>query len=126
MKIPSELKYTKSHEWIRFETETSAVIGITDYAQDALGDIVFVNLPEAGDSVSASEPFGDTESVKAVSDLISPVTATVTENNEELIDSPEKINEDCYAAWMIKVDDICGCEELMDAAAYEEYLKTQE
>lgn len=126
MKIPTELKYTKSHEWIKFETETTGVIGITDYAQDALGDIVFVNLPEAGDNVSAGEAFGDTESVKAVSDLISPVSATVSEYNEELLDSPEKINEDCYAAWMIKVEDITDSEELMDAEAYEEYLKTQE
>lgn len=126
MKIPTELKYTKTHEWIQFESETTALIGITDYAQEALGDIVFVNLPEAGDTVTAEEAFGDTESVKAVSDLISPVSATVVESNEELLDSPEKINEDCYGAWMIKVEDITDSEELMDAEAYTEYLKTQE
>ena len=118
MNYPAELKYSKSHEWIKMEDDV-AVIGISDYAQDALGDVVFVNLPEEGDSVTAGEPFGDVESVKAVSDLISPVTGSVCAVNEELLDAPELLNEDPYAAWIIKVEAIEGEEELLDAAAYE-------
>ncbi len=126
MNIPTELKYTPSHEWVQFISETTARVGITDYAQEALGDIVFVNLPEIGDTVTAKEAFGDTESVKAVSDLISPLSGQVSAVNEELMDSPEKVNEDCYAAWMIEVSAIEGQEELMDAEAYAAFLKTQE
>ena len=125
MNYPAELKYSKSHEWIKMEDDV-AVIGISDYAQDALGDVVFVNLPEEGDSVTAGEPFGDVESVKAVSDLLSPVTGTVCEINEELLDAPEKINEDPYGAWMIKVENIEATEDLMDAAAYEEHCANEE
>ena len=120
MNYPAELKYSKSHEWIKMEDDV-AVIGISDYAQDALGDVVFVNLPEEGDSVTAGEPFGDVESVKAVSDLISPVTGSVCAVNEELLDAPELLNEDPYAAWIIKVEAIEGEEELLDAAAYESH-----
>lgn len=115
MNIPNELKYTKSHEWLNEDGE----IGITDYAQDALGDVVFVNLPEVGDEVVAGESFGDVESVKAVSDLISPVSGVVLEVNEELLDAPELLNSDPYGAWIIKVGDITDREPLLDAAAYE-------
>lgn len=118
MNYPSELKYSRSHEWIRKEGEI-AVIGISDFAQSALGDVVFVNLPEAGDEVAYGEPFGDIESVKAVSDLISPVTGVVREINEELLDAPELINQDPYDAWIIKVGDISAEDELLDAEAYE-------
>ena len=116
--IPAELKYTKSHEWVK-EEDGVFVVGLTDYAQSALGDLVFVNLPEEGDSVTAGEAFSDVESVKAVSDLISPVTGSVCAVNEELLDAPELLNEDPYAAWIIKVEAIEGEEELLDAAAYE-------
>lgn len=126
MNIPTELKYTKSHEWVKFIDETTAKIGITDYAQEALGDIVFVNLPDVGDNVEKESPFGDTESVKAVSDLICPVSGTVSAFNEELLDSPEKINEDCYLAWMIQVSDISEQEDLMSAEEYEAFLAEQE
>ena len=105
MQYPAELKYVKSHEWIRMEGDT-AVIGISDYAQDALGDLVFVNLPEAGDSVTLGEAFGDVESVKAVSDVISPVTGVVKEINEDLLENPQRINEAPYEAWFIKVGEI--------------------
>lgn len=118
MNYPNELKYTKSHEWIRYEGDV-AVIGISDYAQDALGDVVFVNLPAVGDEVTAGESFGDVESVKAVSDLISPVSGVVCEVNEELDDSPENLNEDPYGAWIIKVENVTAEEELLDAANYE-------
>ena len=95
-----------------------AVIGISDFAQDALGDVVFINLPAVGDDVSAGESFGDVESVKAVSDLISPVTGVVCAVNEELDDAPEKLNEDPYGAWIIKVEGVSAEEELLDAEAY--------
>ena len=118
MNYPVELKYTKDHEWLKMEGGI-AIVGITDFAQDALGDVVFINLPEVGDTVTAGESFGDVESVKAVSDVNSPVTGVVAEINEELIDSPELLNDDPYGAWIIKVENITGEEELLDAAAYE-------
>lgn len=118
MNYPVDLKYSKSHEWIRYE-DGMAVIGISDFAQDALGDVVFVNLPAVGDEIVAGESFGDVESVKAVSDLISPVTGVVCAVNEELDDSPENLNSDPYGAWIIKVEAVSDEEELLDAAAYE-------
>ena len=118
MNYPAELKYSKDHEWIKMEGDV-AVIGISDFAQDALGDVVFVNLPQEGDAVNAGEPFGDVESVKAVSDLVCPVTGTICAVNEELADSPENLNSDPYGAWIIKVEGVAGQEELLDAAAYE-------
>ena len=118
MNYPVDLKYSKSHEWVRYE-DGLAVIGISDFAQDALGDVVFVSLPVPGDEVTAGESFGDVESVKAVSDLISPVSGVILEVNEELDDSPELLNEDPYGAWIIKVENITGEEDLLDAAAYE-------
>lgn len=120
MNYPTELQYTKSHEWLRYEDST-AVIGISDFAQDALGDVVFVNLPAVGDEVTAGESFGDVESVKAVSDLICPVSGVVCAVNEDLDDSPENLNEDPYGAWIIKVEQVTGEEELLDAAAYEAF-----
>ena len=118
MNTPNELKYSKSHEWLKTE-DGVAVIGISDFAQDALGDVVFINLPAVGDAVTAGESFGDVESVKAVSDLISPVTGVVCAVNEELEDSPENLNSDCYGAWIIKVENVTETEELLDAAAYD-------
>ena len=124
MNTPTELKYSKSHEWLRME-DGVAVIGISDFAQSELGDVVFVNLPDVGDDVTAGRSFGDVESVKAVSDLMSPVSGTVCAVNEELLDAPERINEDPYAAWMIKVENIGDTEELLDAAAYEEHCAAE-
>ena len=120
MTHPNDLSYSKSHEWIKMDGDT-AIIGISDFAQDALGDVVFVNLPAEGDNVTAAEAFGDVESVKAVSDLICPVTGRVVAINEELLDSPELLNSDPYGAWIIKVEGITDKEELLDAAAYEEF-----
>ena len=120
MNYPVDLKYTKDHEWMKMEGDI-AVIGISDFAQDALGDIVFINLPEVGDTVTAGESFGDVESVKAVSDVNSPVTGVVVEVTEDLADSPETLNEDPYGAWIIKVEQITETEELLDAAAYEAF-----
>ena len=120
MLFPAEMKYSKDHEWMK-EEDGVVVIGISDFAQDALGDVVFVNLPGEGDEVTAGEAFGDVESVKAVSDLVSPVTGTVCAVNEELLDAPEKLNSDPYGAWLIKVENVEGSEELLDAAAYEAF-----
>lgn len=116
--------YTKSHEWVKAVDDTTVTVGLTDYAQDALGDLVFVNLPEPGDDVTAGEAFSDVESVKAVSDVLSPVTGQVEEINEELLDSPESVNQSPYDAWFIKVKDVSVKEELMDGEAYEAYLET--
>ena len=120
MNFPAELKYTKDHEWMMMEGDI-AVIGISDFAQDALGDVVFINLPEVGDTVTAGESFGDVESVKAVSDVNSPVTGVIVAVNEDLADSPENLNTDPYGSWIIKVKDITETEELLDAAAYEAF-----
>ena len=120
MNFPAELKYTKDHEWMVMEGDI-AVIGISDFAQDALGDVVFINLPEVGDTVTAGESFSDVESVKAVSDVNSPVTGVIVAVNEDLADSPENLNSDPYGSWIIKVEGITETEELLDAAAYEAF-----
>lgn len=117
-----QLKYTKSHEWVLENEDGTVTVGLTDYAQQELGDLVFVNLPGAGDEVTAGEAFGDVESVKAVSDVFSPVNGTVAEVNEELLDAPQLINETPYEAWMIKVENVSGSEELLSAAEYEAFI----
>ena len=124
MNYPAELKYSKDHEWVRFEGDT-AVIGISDFAQDALGDVVFINLPGEGDEAVAGETFGDVESVKAVSELVSPVSGTITAVNEALADAPETLNADPYGAWIIKVEGVTATEELLDAAAYEAFCQQE-
>ena len=123
--IPAELKYSKSHEWVK-EEDGVFTIGLTDYAQNALGDIVFINLPEAGDEVTAGESFSDVESVKAVSDVFSPVTGTVCAVNEELLDDPAQVNEAPYEAWLIKVENVTDTEELLDAEGYEAVVAAEE
>ncbi len=122
MNYPSELKYTKEDEWLKVEGETGT-IGITDYAQNALGDIVFVELPKPGTEVTAGKSFGTVESVKAVSELYAPATGTVTEVNNEPATAPEKVNAQPYAAWMIKIrlKDPKEASGLMDAKSYEKY-----
>lgn len=122
MEFPKTLQYAKTHEWVKKDGDT-VLIGLTDYAQDQLGDIVFVNLPEAGDEVAMGESFADVESVKAVSDIYSPVTGVVEEVNEELLDAPEMVNGVPYDAWLIKVKDVSEEEELLDADAYEAFCK---
>ena len=119
MNHPTELKYSKSHEWVK-EVDGEFVVGLTDYAQDALGDLVFVNLPEEGDTVTVGEAFSDVESVKAVSDVFSPVSGEVVAVNEELLDNPQAINESPYDAWLVKIANVTETEELLDAKSYEE------
>lgn len=123
--IPAELKYSASHEWIK-EEDGVFVIGLTDFAQSALGDIVFINLPEEGDEVTAGESFADVESVKAVSDVFSPVTGTVCAVNEALLDDPAQVNEDPYGAWLVKVENVTGTEELLDAEGYAAVVEAEE
>lgn len=124
MILKDELKYSKSHEWVKLDGGT-AVVGLTDFAQSELGDLVFVNLPEVGDTVEAGEVFGDVESVKAVSDVYSPVTGEVAEINEELLDSPEFINDNAYEAWFIKVKDVSATEELLTAEEYKAFVESE-
>lgn len=125
MEFRTDLFYTKSHEWVKLEGDI-ATVGITDYAQDALGDLVFVNLPEEGDEIEVGEPFADVESVKAVSDIYAPVSGTISEINEELMDAPEKINESAYDAWFIRVEGVRDHAEFMDAEEYEAFVAEEE
>jgi glycine cleavage system H protein len=125
MEFPAGLRYTKEHEWIRVEG-AQAFVGITDYAQQELGDVVYVELPEAGAEVRYMEPFGVVESVKAVSDLFSPVTGAVKQINEELFNRPELVNSDPYGqGWMllVEVGDPSQLDALMTAEQYEAYLR---
>ena len=123
MAVQKGLLYTKDHEWVK-EEGGEYVVGISDYAQSELGDLVFVNLPEEGDSVTKGESFSDVESVKAVSDVISPLTGVVSAINEAVLDAPESINSAPYEAWFVKVKDVTDKEELLSAEEYEEFLKT--
>ncbi|SFP50261.1 glycine cleavage system protein GcvH [Salibacterium halotolerans] len=124
MSVPKELKYSQEHEWVKVE-DGKVRVGITDFAQSELGDIVFAELPEVGDEVKTDEPFGSVESVKTVSELYAPVTGKVVEINDELEDSPEFVNESPYEkAWMIVVEpaDMSETEKLMTAEQYEEMI----
>lgn len=121
MNIPETFLYSKSHEWIHFLSDDTAQIGLTDFAQDQLGSLVFVNLPEVGDDFSVGESFGDVESVKAVSDIYSPVTGAVSKVNEDLLDTPEAINQDPYGAWLVEMNAITLRDTLLSAADYEAF-----
>jgi glycine cleavage system H protein len=126
MDYPAKYRYTKEHEWIEV-SGTAGTVGITDYAQNSLGDIVFVELPKVGSAVEAGKVFGSVESVKAVSDLYSPVSGTVTAVNDELTSAPEKINTEPHTAWVLKVE-LSRPEEvstLLDAATYEKFIKEE-
>ena len=125
MNFPTNLKYSKSHEWVLFSDNQTAKIGLTEFAQDALGSIVFVNLPQEGDVAAAGASIGDIESVKAVSDIISPFSGVVTAVNAKLLDSPGNINEDAYGSWLVEISDISAQAELMDAAEYEAFCKEE-
>ena len=127
MNIPVDLKYAKSDEWVRVEGDT-ATVGITDHAQDALGDVVYVELPKAGDEFAAHESFGSVESVKAVSEIFTPVSGETTEANDSLQDEPEKVNQDPYGeGWMIKIKmkNPGEVDSLLTAAEYEDFTKAE-
>ena len=124
---PEDLSYTKDHEWVRVQGD-QATVGITDHAQNQLGDVVYVELPKVSDSFEAAEPFGSVESVKAVSEIYMPLGGTVVEVNEALNDAPERVNEDPYGAgWMIKIrmDNASQIDALLTAAEYEDYIKEE-
>lgn len=125
MELREELLYSKSHEWVKEEGE-EMVIGLTDYAQSELGDLVFVNLPEEGDELTVGEAFADVESVKAVSDVYAPVAGTVSEINEELLDAPEKINEAPYEAWLVRVKDVTEKEALLSVEEYQAFVESEQ
>lgn len=126
MAYPADFKYTKEHEWLKVDG-TTGTVGITDHAQNSLGDIVFVELPKVGSEITAGQTFGSVESVKAVSDLYAPVSGTVTEINEALNTTPEDVNKDAHAAWMIKVTlkDPAEVAKLMSAADYETFAAAE-
>ena len=126
MNTPKNLKYSKTHEWVEFTSNNTAKIGLTDFAQQKLGKLVFVNLPLVGDELILDQPFGDVESVKAVSDVLSPLDGTVVEVNEDLLDSPGMINDDPYDAWLIKVEITSDNDELMTSEAYEAFCAEEE
>ena len=118
-----ELKYSKSHEWVKETDDNTVLVGITEFAQKELGEIVFLNLFEPGDQIEVNESFGDVESVKAVSDLISPVNGRIVKINEELFDSPELINENALEAWLIEVEDYTLDDTLMTLEEYNEFVE---
>ena len=126
MNIPEELRYTKSHEWLKRGGRRLHASASPTSPSTPLGDIVFVNLPQEGDPVTAGEALGDVESVKAVSDVLSPVSGVVKAVNEELLDNPALVNEDPYGAWLIQVEQMTDEEELLDAAAYEAHCAAEE
>ncbi len=126
MEFPEDLKYTSEHEWVALEGETRVRVGITDFAQDALGDVVYVDLPETGTDVRGGEPLGEVESTKSVSDVYSPVSGKVVERNDTLGDSPETVNGDPYGeGWMVVIElgDPEELESLLDAAAYRRMVR---
>lgn len=127
MNYPENLKYSKSHEWVQFAQDGTVLVGLTDFAQDSLGDLVFVDIQlDEGDEVIAGDSFADVESVKAVSEIFSPVSGKIAEINDDLLTAPQMVNEDPYGAWLIKVTDISEQEDLMDAEAYGEFCREQE
>ena len=126
MHFPEELKYTKTDEWVKIEEDGSATIGITDYAQSEMGDLVFINLPEVGDEAEKDATICDIESVKSVADIMSPVSGEIVEVNEELLDAPEKINEDPYGAWFAKIANAEGYEDLMSASEYKAFREIED
>ena len=123
MTLQNDRKYTASHEWLLDLGNGTYRIGLSDYAQSSLGDIVFIDLPQPGDAVTAETSLGDVESVKAVSEVLSPVTGKVSAVNDALAAAPESINSDPYGAWLVEVTDVTATAELMDASAYEAFCE---
>lgn len=126
MEIPNDLFFTKTHEWIKFTEEGTALVGLSDHAQETLGDVAFINLCDEGESFNAGDIIGDLESIKAVSDILSPVSGTVVRVNDELLDKPELINSDPYGSWLVELEDIKKNDDLLDPKAYEKLLTEEE
>ncbi len=126
MDIPEELMYTKTHEWVKILDDDTVTMGITDYAQSELGDLVFINLPEIDDNLEAGDYMADVESVKTVSDVYAPVSGHVDEINEDLIDQPELVNEHPYDAWFVKLTGVFDQDRLITADEYRTYIESRE
>lgn len=127
MEFPEDLRYSREHEWARSENDGRIRVGITDFAQDALGDVVYVDLPEPGTQVSAGQPFGEVESTKSVSDVYAPVSGTIVERNGALEEKPELVNEQPYGdGWLVAIEpsDPAGLEQLLDRSEYEEHVSS--
>ena len=122
MQIPSDLFFSKTHEWVKFNEDGTALIGLTDHAQEAMGDIAFINLCDEGETYEAGDVLGDVESIKAVTDIYAPVGGTVIAVNEEVLDSPELVNSDPYGSWLVELEDLKGKEASVDSLAYEDFL----
>ncbi len=122
MQIPSDFFFSKTHEWVKFNEDGTALIGLTDHAQEAMGDIAFINLCDEGETYEAGDVLGDVESIKAVTDIYAPVGGTVIAVNEEVLDSPELVNSDPYGSWLVELEDLKGKEALLDSLAYEDFL----
>ncbi|MDD3924864.1 MAG: glycine cleavage system protein GcvH [Erysipelotrichaceae bacterium] len=122
MNLPKELNYTKTHEWVKWLDETTVLVGITDHAQESLGDIVFINLPEIDQQLTKDAAFGDVESVKAVSEVYSPVSGKVTKINEAILDSPEKVNQDPYGSWFMEVSEVNDKTALLTNEQYQSVI----
>lgn len=122
--VPADLKYTEEHEWVRTEADGTVSVGITDHAQETLGDIVFLELPTVGKTITAGDAIGVVESVKAASDIYSPVSGEIVAVNEAIVDTPDAVNEDAYASWLFKVKlaDPTAVDKLLDAAGYEKLV----
>lgn len=125
MNVPANLKYNKTHEWV-LEEGGKVKVGITDHAQDALGDLVYVELPEVGDALQKGDSFAVVESVKATSDVMAPVSGTVVSVNEGIVDEPEAVNTDCYAAWFVELENVEDMQDLLSAEEYEKFLAEEE
>lgn len=127
MNIPANLKYTKSHEWVRVEADGSLTVGITDHAQEMLGDLVFIELPAVGKALAAAAQAAVVESVKAASDIYAPVAGTVTQVNQAAADAPESVNQDAYAAWLFKMQpaNAADVDTLLDAACYQQIVDSE-
>lgn len=126
MKIPGDLWFSKTHEWVKFTEDGTALVGLSDHAQESLGDVAFINLCDEGDVLEAGDVLGDIESIKAVSDVYAPVGGRVLSVNEDLLDFPDRINSDPYGSWLVELEDVINSDTLMDAASYEEYLASEE
>lgn len=126
MKIPGDLWFAKTHEWVKFIEDGTALVGLSDHAQESLGDVAFINLCDEGDVLEAGDVLGDIESIKAVSDVYAPVGGRVLSVNEDLLDFPDRINSDPYGSWLVELEDVINSDTLMDAASYEEYLASEE
>lgn len=124
--MKDNLLFTKTHEWVEFLDDTTVRIGLTDYAQSELGDLVFINLPDVGDDVEVGDSFSEVESVKAVSSVYSPVTGVIKEINEEIMDSPELVNEDAHKAWFVIVENVSNKESLLSKEEYEKLISEVE